>query len=320
MELNTFSDIFIPTEGIEKTRAFCDGKLVRMEELEALKQKIESLLDSCKELKMEVGEDRFLLAGEVQFRVHLERRKDTDQYNLRRVPDFRPSLLEENPEGIQFPPQLVKLVKNQSQGQGGLFLVAGPLGSGKTSTAAALLNYFLTVIGGVGWTCEDPPEYDLEGDYGQNGVCYQHPVEKGNFADSIRSMMRCFPSGAPATLLIGEIRDSETAQQILKALLNGTRVIFTFHAETPENAITRFLAMCDGSEYARVIVARALRLLVTQIKMPGPDDKTQIKFDYLEGDKTVAAVIQSGNFSSLRDCLTQQRNSRKHGSKLLMSR
>ncbi|WP_370059940.1 ATPase, T2SS/T4P/T4SS family [Neptunomonas phycophila] len=312
MDMNSVSDLFIPAENVEETRLFSNGTLVEYESISSdIQKQIQPILDACLSLQLETGEDNYLSWSDNNtFRVHLESRRQGFVYCLRSQPTFRPSLIEENANNIKFPKLLVELINKNADRHGGLFIVAGSLGVGKSTTCAGILNHFLCTSGGVGWAIEDPPEYNLEGSYGTNGACFQHHVKDGDFATSIRSMMRCFPASAPATLLIGEIRDEKTAMETLKALLNGTRVIFSFHSSSPVDAITRFLSMCESSEYARQILADSLRLLVFQEKRREPGNKVSVKFDYIEGNSGALGAIRTGNMNSMKDIYIQQKNSR----------
>lgn len=191
-----------------------------------------------------------------------------------------------------------------------MILISGPLGVGKTTASAAVLNYLLSTKGGVAWALEDPPEYDMEGDYGENGVCYQRHVMDGDFSTAIRSMMRCFPAKVQSTLFVGEVRDRDTAIQVLQALLNGTRVIFTFHASGTVDSLTRFLTLCDGQEYARLILGESLRLAIN-ISKKTQLGKTRLGFSFLAGGQRVAQALRDGQFVQLDDIARQQANIRQ---------
>ena len=110
----------------------------------------------------------------------------------------------------------------------GLFIISGPLKSGKTMTAGAMLKDRLSAHGGVAVTGENPIELPLEGSHG-NGVCFQTtlPSDPGSLADAFRSMMRWRAD----TILIDEIRDQESATELLKASFNGYLVITTMLAD-----------------------------------------------------------------------------------------
>ena len=134
----------------------------------------------------------------------------------------------------------------------GIILVTGPTGSGKTTTLYSALrlvqNEGVNIV-----TVEDPVEYRL----GQNIVQVQVHDKAGlTFASALRSILRQDPD----VVLIGEIRDQETAQIALQASLTGHLVLSTLHTNDAPNAVTRLVDM--GMETYKI--ASALRGVVAQ--------------------------------------------------------
>lgn len=114
----------------------------------------------------------------------------------------------------------------------GLVLVSGPTGSGKTTTIYSMLNE-LRDSGQNIMTIEDPVEMDLEG-------IVQTQVEEDlgfTFATGLKSLMR----NDPDVILVGEIRDADTAQIAVRAAMTGHLVISTVHANNPIGAVKRLL-------------------------------------------------------------------------------
>jgi len=134
----------------------------------------------------------------------------------------------------------------------GILLVTGPTGSGKTTTLYSAIR----LIQGEGVnivTVEDPVEYRL----GENIVQVQVHEKAGlTFASALRSILRQDPD----VVLIGEIRDQETAQIALQASLTGHLVLSTLHTNDAPNAVTRLIDM--GMEAYKI--ASALRGVVAQ--------------------------------------------------------
>ena len=116
----------------------------------------------------------------------------------------------------------------------GLFLVTGPTGSGKTTTLYAALNE-VKHDGNNIMTCEDPVEYDLEG-INQSQVNDKVGL---TFAQQLRAILRQDPD----VVLVGEIRDQETAQTAIRAALTGHMVLSTLHCNDAPSAIPRLLDM-----------------------------------------------------------------------------
>ena len=116
----------------------------------------------------------------------------------------------------------------------GILLVTGPTGSGKTTTLyAALSNIDATAMNIM--TVEDPIEYDLDG-VGQTQV---NPRIDMNFSKALRAILRQDPD----VIMIGEIRDLETAQIAVQASLTGHLVLATLHTNDAASAITRLIDM-----------------------------------------------------------------------------
>ncbi len=116
----------------------------------------------------------------------------------------------------------------------GIILVTGPTGSGKTTTLYAVLNELNTPDKKI-ITVEDPVEYQLSG---INQVQVKPQIDL-TFANVLRSMLR----QAPDVILVGEIRDSETAEIAVRAALTGHLVFSTLHTNDSASALTRLIDM-----------------------------------------------------------------------------
>ena len=144
--------------------------------------------------------------------------------------------------------QIGKLLTNKE----GIILVTGPTGSGKTTTLYSALR--MVQSEGVNIvTVEDPVEYRL----GENIVQVQVNEKAGlTFASALRSILRQDPD----VVLVGEIRDHETAQIAVQASLTGHLVLSTLHTNDAPNAVTRLVDM--GMEAYKI--ATALRGVIAQ--------------------------------------------------------
>ncbi len=148
----------------------------------------------------------------------------------------------------------------------GIVLVTGPTGSGKTTTlysALARLDSTTTNI----LTVEDPIEYDLEG-IGQTQVNARIDM---SFAKALRSILRQDPD----VIMIGEIRDLETAQIAVQASLTGHLVLATLHTNDSVSAVTRLIDMgvepfLLSSSLLGVVAQRLVRKLCLQCRQPDP--------------------------------------------------
>src|SRR5208283_1200487 len=116
----------------------------------------------------------------------------------------------------------------------GICIVTGPTGSGKTTTLYSALRE-LNVPSSKLITAEDPVEYDIDGII----QCQVKPDIELTFARILRSMLRQDPD----IILVGEIRDRETAEIAIQASLTGHLVLSTLHTNDAVSAITRLLEM-----------------------------------------------------------------------------
>jgi type IV pilus assembly protein PilB len=164
----------------------------------------------------------------------------------------------------------------------GMILVTGPTGSGKSTTLYATLNQIskpeVNVI-----TVEDPVEYVLPG---INQV--QTNVKAGlTFASALRSILRSDPD----IVLIGEVRDHETAQIAIEAALTGHMVLTTLHTNDSPSAITRLIEMgiepfLVGSAVDSVLAQRLTRRLCPKCKQaftPDPEQLVRIRYPWQDG-------------------------------------
>ena len=187
----------------------------------------------------------------------------------------------------------------------GLFLIAGAMNSGKTTTAGTLIAERLRRFGGVAVTAEDPVELPLEGQHGP-GVCFQTGVsrETGGFAEACRSLVRW---GAKI-IFLGEIRDGETAVEALRAGVNGHLVVSTLHAEDIQTGLRRIHSMATetfDAANAQLLLADGLAGIVHQ-KLVG-DDSRRLEIELLmlhdpsgqQAHHSARAMIREGKFERL---------------------
>lgn len=148
----------------------------------------------------------------------------------------------------------------------GLMLIAGEMGAGKTTTAAAILSRRIAVTGNLGVSIEDPAETLLQGRHG-DGRCIQLEVdEREGYASATRKAYRM---GASAFLL-GEIRDGATAHEVLKASLS-MFVVSTIHAASIREALERYVMFCEEiSPAAKGNIASTLYVLAHQTMRINP--------------------------------------------------
>jgi general secretion pathway protein E len=154
----------------------------------------------------------------------------------------------------------------------GIILVTGPTGSGKTTTLYAALSKINSPDKNI-ITIEDPIEYQLKG-IGQIQV---NPKIQLTFAAGLRSVLRQDPD----VILVGEIRDSETAEIAIQAALTGHLVFSTLHTNDSAGAVTRLLDMkiepfLISSSVMAILAQRLVRVLCAQCREPYPITPAEI--------------------------------------------
>ncbi len=154
----------------------------------------------------------------------------------------------------------------------GIILVTGPTGSGKTTTLYAALNYINSPDKNI-LTIEDPIEYQLDG-IGQMQV---NPKINLSFAGGLRSMVRQDPD----VILVGEIRDLETAEIAIQAALTGHLVFSTLHTNDAASAVTRLIDMgiepfLVSSSVQAIIAQRLVRVLCSKCKASYRPNEAQL--------------------------------------------
>lgn len=140
----------------------------------------------------------------------------------------------QSPQQIGFSDQNLKTFLGFIEKPNGIVLITGPTGSGKTATLYAALNYLNTEKVNI-ITIEDPVEYQLEG-INQIQV---NPNVGLTFANGLRAILRQDPN----IIMVGEIRDSETAEIAVRASLTGHLVLSTIHTNDAVSTITRLIDM-----------------------------------------------------------------------------
>ncbi len=170
-------------------------------------------------------------------------------------------------DALDMSPDELKVVEDIIKHPNGMVLIVGPTGSGKTTTLYSIIttlnNPERKII-----TLEDPVEYPLPG-------IMQIPVsgqmEGHEFAEGLRAILRLDPD----VVMVGEIRDTDTAKTALQGALTGHLVLSTYHANNAGAALTR---MMDAIGVNPIFIS-AIRLIMAQRLVRRLDDKTKIAYN-----------------------------------------
>lgn len=165
----------------------------------------------------------------------------------------------------------------------GLMLIVGPTGSGKTTTLYSMLNSLNTDERKI-ITIEDPVEYQFTG-ITQISVRSSEHGEDASFADKLRATLRLDPD----IVMVGEIRDNDTAKTALQASLTGHLVLSTYHAGSAAEALTRLMDIIGQNP----LFVSAIRLVMAQRLIRRLDDKTKQAYTPSEAEmQQIRSVIE----------------------------
>lgn len=225
-------------------------------------------------------------------------------YRLRQQPSIPPRL--ENLQ-VTLAPAIMDILLHENLANGGLLLVTGGPGSGKTTTASSIVVSRLHKFGGMAYTVEDPPEHPLNGWHGE-GYCAQTRVEEAEadpeaWSKAIRGALRSQAAKTPTILFIGEIRDDAAALAALRGAAQGFLVVATSFATDLISGISNFASRVTEVNYSdlgsllRVVLYQQLR-----------EDILTCKVMVIHDGSPSAIYIRKGQFPMLQNELTSQSN------------
>ncbi len=262
------SDIhFEPEEGFLRIRYRIDGVMRQVRVLHkqywpalSVRLKVLSGMDIAETRAPQDGRISMVIRGhDVDFRAAAQPTIHGENFVLR-VLDRRKSIVPLEQMGLS--PGRMKTLRLMLVRPYGIILVTGPTGSGKTTTLYSILNEMNTESVNI-MTLEDPVEYPMARI--RQASAADNP--KMDFANGIRSMMRQDPD----IILVGEIRDHETAEMAFRAAMTGHQVFSTLHANSAVLAIARLLdlgipASVMTGNLIGIVAQRLVRLLCPKCK------------------------------------------------------
>jgi twitching motility protein PilT len=211
------------------------------------------------------------------------------------IPDF---------EWAGFPERLAQQLAHL---RNGLVLICGVVGSGKTTTLAMLIN-LLNQEGGYRMiTVEEPIEYVFPKTSGSVVTQREVGLDVYTFADGLKYALRQDPD----VILVGEIRDRETAQMALSAAETGHLVFSTLHTRDAKGAISRYADLFPQGDQREVRsqLSFGLRAVISQHLLPNvcPGEKRVLAMEIMLNNSPIASAIRSGKIESIDNVIVTSR-------------
>lgn len=201
-------------------------------------------------------------------------------------------------ESLGLPVQCAKLAMLKR----GLVLLVGSAGSGKSTSMAAMVGYRAANADGHILTIEDPIEFLFS--HGRALVDQREVgIDTHTFGDALRNAMR----EAPDVIVVGEIRDQETAKHAIAYSETGHLCIATLHANNANEAIERIINFFPDQAHRQLFMDLSLNLkgVVSQRLMPATDGKLAVATEVMLLSGYVADLIHKGRVDELKDAMAK---------------
>ena len=229
-----------------------------------------------------------------RFRVNLYRQRGEAAIAIRYIPSRIPSI-----ESLNLPHEVMNLVMLRR----GLVLVVGASGSGKSTTLAAMIDHRNKQRAGHILTIEDPIEFTHAHD---KSIVDQREVGRDtiSYADALKSAMR----EAPDVIVIGEIRDRETMEQVLMYAETGQLCLATLHANNASQVLDRIVNFFPEDARKRVLLALSLNLkaVVSQRLIANAAGGRRVAaVELLLQTSHVSDLIAKGEIEQLKEAMKQ---------------
>jgi twitching motility protein PilT len=264
-------------------------------DLESVLQTVTANTQHRLEAFRETGElDTSYMAPDLaRFRVNGFKQRSATSFAFRVIPNEIPKF-----EQLRLPTGVQKMAEEHR----GLVLVTGATGSGKSTTLAALLGHINRTRRQHIVTIEDPIEF-LHADHG----CIVNQREVGLDTDSFQQALRRALRQDPDVILIGELRDAETAQTALQAAESGHLVFSTLHTVDAAETLGRIIEFFPGIKQPQIrsILAGVLRGVVSQRLLPRVAGGRVAAFEVMVNNARVADLIRDDKSEDIHDAIAE---------------
>lgn len=303
-DFNEMTDMFLPEENPMLGVLYPDA--ISLQAMPEYTDVVNLMVEEAKKSKkiefaLELLND---MGIRILFRGHSIQSVEGKVFIFRRLPSVIPDI-----QHIGMPANVIDLLTDKELNHGGLIIIAGETGQGKSTTAAATIAHRLSHFGSFCLTIENPVELPLQGFYGENeeGVCFQTEVDDNEIVDAIKSSLRCYPSVSNSILFLGEVRDGMMASEVLKIAANGHLVITTMHGSDLLTSLKRFISMASShgnnkESEVKSMFASVFRLLIHQRMEKQVNGKKRLRPQILfspSGASAIANRLKGNNMDAL---------------------
>ncbi|MGI9054707.1 MAG: type IV pilus twitching motility protein PilT [Pyrinomonadaceae bacterium] len=240
--------------------------------------------EAAKQLaRMGTADLSYALPSRCRFRVNIFQQRGSFSIVMRVIPHDIPSF-----ESLSIPPQLSEICNIRN----GIVLLTGPTGSGKSSTLAAIIDHINETKSYHIVTIEDPIEF-----LHNHKKCTINQREVGSDTKDFASALRAALRQAPKVILVGEMRDLETAEIALEAAETGHLVLSTLHTIDASKTVDRIIGLYPKNEekIIRMRLAQTFRFIVSQRLIPRGDGKGRVAaVEILKSNPRTREYIEKG--------------------------
>jgi twitching motility protein PilT len=239
----------------------------------------------------------YSLKGMGRFRASIFRQRGSVGIVLRLIP-FEVQAIED----LGLPPVIAEI----ADARRGMILVTGATGNGKSTTIAGMVRYINETRHAHVITIEDPIEYLFE-----PGKCMIIQRELGTDTESFKDALTSALRQDPDVIMVGEIRDRDTAQVALKAAETGHLLVSAIHTPDTVSTIQRFVGMfeADTQDVTRERLANALQAIISLRLLPGKDGRNRVPaVEILRVTRTIRECIRGGRMDEIPEQIRRGRD------------